>query len=119
GADAVRELEVALEQLQQTAKPCGSTVGEWRVQGELEDPALRSADPAGAICPRRCGQLSFEIGEPALQRDPAQLRRVSVKLPQLLDLPLDGLVHFWCRRSLCLRCHDCLSFRSSSIRTAG
>jgi len=89
GADCVPSPEVALQRLQESAKPLRSTFCERNYPGELRDFALTGADTAGVLRPSRRCQLSFEIGQTLLQRDSAQFGRVSVKLTQLLNLLVD------------------------------
>ena len=89
-ADLRPRPEVAFQQLQQAAKPLRSAWHERKDHGQLRDLALTGADTAGALRPcRALPALRVSIVEPVLQRDSAHLRRVGVKLPQLLNLLLD------------------------------
>jgi hypothetical protein len=65
-------------------------------------------EPASAFHPRSwLRHRRRQVFERVLQRRFRELRRVGVKLSQLLDLLLDGLVLFRLRSDpyLCLRCH--------------
>ena len=67
GADLVRELKVALHQLQQSAKPLRSAFPERSDYGELGNLALTSAEPARGLASCRRRHFSSEVGEPLLQ----------------------------------------------------
>ncbi len=84
-ADRVRRPEVPFQQLQEAAKPLRSPFHERKEHGELRDLALTGADAAGGLRPPRRCQRFREHGEPVLQRGFADLRRVGVKLRQLLE----------------------------------
>ena len=93
GADLVRAVEVAVQQLQERAQPLGSAGRERDDDGQLRDLAQAAADPAGALHRRRrLRHLRRQLSEHALQRLLPHLRRVGEQLPQLLDLLLGGLV---------------------------
>jgi hypothetical protein len=94
GANRISAAEVTFQRLQQSAKSLRSAFGEGNDPGELGDFSLTGADTAGVLSSSRNCQLSFEIGQPSLQRRPAQFGRIGVKLTQLLDLLLNDRVAF-------------------------
>src|SRR4029078_416276 len=78
------------------------------------DPALASADPTGTFCPRHRCQLLLESGDHVLQSGFAELRRVGVKILQLLKLRFDGRVFFWPGHCCGLHIHGSSPFRVST-----
>src|SRR5215510_540573 len=108
-ADLFCGAEVAVQESQQRAQPLGAAGRERGDEGQLGDLALANSDPASAFalrCARFCQQL-LQRWERVLQRRFRELGRVSEKLPQLLNLRLDGQVLFWPIHCCCLRGHSC------------
>src|SRR5690349_14505847 len=102
----VGTLEVAFQQIQQSAESLCTAFRDRNNRSELRDLALTGPDTASALPSRgRRRQFSPEIVEPVLKRDFAQFRRVGVKLLHFLDLLLHDRVTLPFGRCLCLGCH--------------